>query len=641
MFPNGLFSVPFGVTAISVLNPDVPKMPNDVDMVVPEAGGRVKRLRTDGSVGLLEGNTEIVLSASGGGGGGVGGELSLQDPLTTALPGDKSWRINGNTIKRLRPGTNVTCVDNADALTINANFPSGSTLSPSNTAVSLVVGGMTLKDLRAGTNVSFDVSDTDITINSTASGTGGGGTSPITTTAGAGVSLIKSDHVFKSLRAGTNMQLSATVNEITLNNTYTPTPLTSLGTGTSLVGTNPFTVCSVLAGANIVLSLNNNTLTIASTASGGGGSGSSTVSTGTGVSLLKEDHIFKTLLAGTNITLDNNTDEIVINATVPTLTSAHNASTDYALLTNTPYTLRGITTGNNINRSLLGDSILIGNSWPNPYVTYNPSMIGSCMEGTTIRSATTTTFLSLMSREYINPNSGTGHGWGVLYFPTRASFGMKTSQPHVGYPVVGGNNSLSTFITERLDPWPSTAWMVCTLGMVFKTPTVLFHKGIELDKPRISIGFADSNFRKWRVTVTLTGFDPGMYWEPDIPNAIGGTVDDTFTYACMYTSTNIKLFISGSDLLTSPDFGTTGWVAEPGGTVFTSIPLVSRSTGYTWPVNNTNVPCIAGSSWSLFDHTNSPTFVQQTFNLYSIYFYPTMTDQQALDMYTFHNKFNL
>lgn len=139
--------------------------------------------------------------------------------------------------------------------------------------------------------------------------------------AGSGTfaSKVGADLQFKSLVAGTNVSLSSTATEITIAATDTGEVNTAsnLGAGSGTFATkvgSDLQFKSLVAGSNVSLSSTANEITIAAT--GEVNTASNVGASGTGVFYIKSgtDLQFKKLIAGTNLTITDNGTTITINA---------------------------------------------------------------------------------------------------------------------------------------------------------------------------------------------------------------------------------------------------------------------------------------------------------------------------------------
>lgn len=181
------------------------------------------------------------------------------------------------------------------------------------------------KSIVAGTNVSITNDSTTITINATG-GSGETNTASNLGVSGEGVfaSKVGVDLQFKKLIAGTNVSLSSDSNAITINATGgsgETNTASNLGAGQGVYSTKvgvDLRFKSLVAGTNVSLSSDSNQITINAT----GGSGETNTAsnlglTGEGVfaSKVGVDLQFKKLIAGTNTTLSSDANSITINST--------------------------------------------------------------------------------------------------------------------------------------------------------------------------------------------------------------------------------------------------------------------------------------------------------------------------------------
>mgnify|MGYP000932849923 CR=1 FL=1 len=189
------------------------------------------------------------------------------------------------------------------------------------------------KTLVAGTGITFTTDLTTITINATpfagiTQNNVGAGTGLILKNTGTATSFD-----FKSLIAGTNVTLTNGTDDITLDVVTPNSNLANLGAGTAILattGVQPVTNVrnfkSLVAGTNLSLSSDANTITINATSSTPNttlsnlGAGEAVLST-TGTLPATTTRNFKTLLAGTNVTLSSDANSITINSTAVSPTS--------------------------------------------------------------------------------------------------------------------------------------------------------------------------------------------------------------------------------------------------------------------------------------------------------------------------------
>lgn len=187
------------------------------------------------------------------------------------------------------------------------------------------------RKIKAGTGCTVTENASDITIDVAG---GGGGEANTASNVGTGSgSVFKQknsvDLQFRKIKAGANISVTQTGDDIEI--------ATGAGVGEANTGSNvgtgagnvfkqksgvDFQFRKILAGANVTVTQTGDDITVAST--GGGGSGetntASNSAAGTGTGLLFKgkvgvDLVFKKIIAGTNVTLTNGTDDITINAT--------------------------------------------------------------------------------------------------------------------------------------------------------------------------------------------------------------------------------------------------------------------------------------------------------------------------------------
>lgn len=157
----------------------------------------------------------------------------------------------------------------------------------------------------------------------------GGGEANTASNLGAGTgvfaSKVSEDLQFKSLVAGSNVSISSDASTITINATDTNTGEvntgSSLGAGNAVfagkVGVD-LQFKSLVAGANMSLSNDANTITITGPTPGQTNTASN-LGAGTGIYASKSgvDLRFKSLVAGSNVSITNDANTITINASVP------------------------------------------------------------------------------------------------------------------------------------------------------------------------------------------------------------------------------------------------------------------------------------------------------------------------------------
>lgn len=239
--------------------------------------------------------------------------------------------------KSLLAGTNVTLTPTANDITIDVSIPASSVDLENLGAGEVVLanpgtgaGPFNFKSFVAGTNVTLTPTANDITIdastqNSDLENLGAG--EPILGT--TGVLPVTSARNFKTLLAGTNITLTPTANDITID-ASSPTPnsdLENLGAGEPVLATTGVLSVtttrnfkSLLAGTNVTLTPTANDITIDVTIPASSvqlanlGAGEVVLANpGTGAGPFN----FKTLLAGTNVTLTPTANDLTITVATP------------------------------------------------------------------------------------------------------------------------------------------------------------------------------------------------------------------------------------------------------------------------------------------------------------------------------------
>lgn len=260
--------------------------------------------------------------------GGVAGEVNTG----LSLGGDEDIFAQKNGVvlefKGLTAGPGIVLSSDANSVTIESNIVPGEI----NDGINLGTGAevfeskvgtdFRFRTLIGGTNVNLTENANTIVIDvpnvgvdNTASNLGAG---EIVFAQKVGI-----DFQFKTLIAGTNVGLVSDANTITINATDTGEVNTgsNLGAGRQVFAQKngvDFEFRTLVAGTNVTLSQDANTITI--NASGGGSGEANTASNqggGEGLFIQKTgvDLEFKTLIAGTDVTFDVTSDTITINST--------------------------------------------------------------------------------------------------------------------------------------------------------------------------------------------------------------------------------------------------------------------------------------------------------------------------------------
>lgn len=221
-------------------------------------------------------------------------------------------------------GTNVTVTSGTNDITITV--PS---IGETNTASNIGTGhgvfktknstDLQFRSLVAGTNIALVSGTNDITISSTASG----GETNTASNVGTGQGIFKTksgvDLQFRSLTAGSNITLTSGTNDVTIASTGEANTASNVGTGGQVFKAKTgadLAFRSLLGGPNVTVSQNTNDLTITVSGTGGEANTGSNVGTGHGVFKAKSgsDLQFRSLTAGTNVTLTSGTNDITISA---------------------------------------------------------------------------------------------------------------------------------------------------------------------------------------------------------------------------------------------------------------------------------------------------------------------------------------
>lgn len=264
------------------------------------------------------------------------GTLVVNSPVTSGVA----------QIKKIVAGTNISLVNGTDDVTINSSNPGGTITRIEDDTVSVGTGTLVvaspvtsgiaqIKKLVAGSNITLTNGTDDVTI--AATGGGGGTITAIqddSISSGTGTLVVASPVTsgvaqIKKLVQGTGITLTNGTDDVTINgNLGTITTIqndsVSAGTGT-LVVASPVTsgtaqIKRLVAGTNITLTNGTDDVTI--TAAGGGtitGVMDGTASTGTGTLVISSPVTsgvaqIKKIIAGSNITLTNGTNDLTIAA---------------------------------------------------------------------------------------------------------------------------------------------------------------------------------------------------------------------------------------------------------------------------------------------------------------------------------------
>ncbi len=267
--------------------------------------------------------------------------------------------------RKLIGGTNVTLTENTNDITIDATGGSGESNTASNlgagTGVFAQKNGIDLefKSIVSGSGINITSNADTITITNSSIGEANTGSN---LGAGSGVFAQKSgvDFEFKSIVGGTGINVTSDANTVTINNASLGETNTAsnLGAGEGVFGSKSgvdLRFKSIVAGTNISLSSDANELTINATGSASGESNTAS-NTGTGgVGVFKQktgvDLEFKNLnsSAGIHLTDNTGTDNIDIQNLLRHIASvSHTASTtniNSSTFTELPNTSRTLANG--------------------------------------------------------------------------------------------------------------------------------------------------------------------------------------------------------------------------------------------------------------------------------------------------------
>ena len=203
------------------------------------------------------------------------GEISTASNVGTGSEVFKVKTGSDFKFRTLKQGANVTITQSSDELLISAAGPDGGEV---NTASNVgagtglykqkVAADLQFKTLKQGTNVTITSDDDEVTINASSSGEVNTG-SNLGTGSGVYAQKVGSDLQFKSLKQGSNVSITSDANEITINatNTGEVNTASNVGTGSGLykqkVGAN-LEFKSLKAGTNVTLTASGDEVTISS-----------------------------------------------------------------------------------------------------------------------------------------------------------------------------------------------------------------------------------------------------------------------------------------------------------------------------------------------------------------------------------------
>jgi hypothetical protein len=278
-----------------------------------------KSLVAGSNITLVSGPDSITISATDS----IGVEGGTNTGLGTGV---FKQRLGSNLeFKSLVAGTNVSISSDADSITISST-DTGEVNTASNIGLgsgifsSKVGTDLEFKSLIAGTNVSISSDATSITISATDTGEVNTA-SNVGSGEGVFAQKVSEDLEFKSLVAGTNVSISSDATTVTISATDTGEVNTAsnLGAGEGVFAqkvSEDLEFKSLVAGTNVSISSDATSVTISATDTGEVNTASN-LGAGEGVFAQKvdEDLEFKSFVAGSNISLSSDADTITVSAT--------------------------------------------------------------------------------------------------------------------------------------------------------------------------------------------------------------------------------------------------------------------------------------------------------------------------------------
>lgn len=224
--------------------------------------------------------------------------------------------------KSLVAGTNISVSSDADTVTVSANTTTATNVgSGSGVFKQLVGNNLELKSIKAGTNVILSADANEITVSSVDTGEVNTA-SNLGTGQGVFFDKLGVDLRLKSFVAGTNVSLSSTNNEITINAATTGefNTASNLGSGVGLFDNKTgvdLRFRSLKAGSNVAISNSvPGEVQISVPAIGEVNTGSN-LGAGTPVFAQKSgvNFQYRTLIAGPNISISNDANTVTISST--------------------------------------------------------------------------------------------------------------------------------------------------------------------------------------------------------------------------------------------------------------------------------------------------------------------------------------
>jgi uncharacterized protein (DUF2345 family) len=289
--------------------------------------------------------------------------------------------------KSINAGSNMVVTSDANNITISNGLTGNITQSNLGAGTPIlsnpgVDNSFAFKSLVAGTNVTIASDVNTITIN---------GSDYITqNNLGTGEVILSNTGLdstfnFKTIKQGNNMVLSSTANELTISTTLTgDITLSNLGAGEQIIadpGTNDhYNVKSLVAGTNISLTSDSNSIIIDNTASGH----ITQSNLGLGESVLSnpstgDTFTFKSIVGSANISVGSDADTVIIGTTLTGDVTMHAVGTGDNILsdpgTDNDFSFKSLLAGSNINILPVGNDIVI--SAPQQNVSLNNLGVGA------------------------------------------------------------------------------------------------------------------------------------------------------------------------------------------------------------------------------------------------------------------------
>ena len=385
--------------------------------------------------------------------------------------------INANHIYQIGDGEYITdtYADAKYLQIINEANPLPITLTSTGSGTSLLNSttnpSFTTKSLGVSTGLSIASTSTDITL------TNSSPASAISVSdAGTNLSLIGSTSTnpaftFKTLSASTGITINDITNNLQIVNNSPATIITcnDATTGISLLGsnTNPtFTFKTLVAGTDITIGDVANQLTISSTAgsavnlTNGGASLSLVASTSANPNLKT-----KSVSASTGITINDVSNNLeIVNSSPASGISIATSGTGYTLwktLANPSFVSKGLLEGTATSFNITSDSITINNTSPASAITLTNSGSGTSILNSTTNPTFTTksltagtniTFTTTSTDITINSTGGTATSWDFLPMNIGIKSALLSNSSYFNLAIVPSTITINTIKFFLPDP---------------------------------------------------------------------------------------------------------------------------------------------------------------------------------------------